>query len=329
MSDIYLTKVEKKELFIRSLVYTVSIFVIAYFSVAGPFLFTLVPWTFLIGIYGRLRYKDAIVTLLVSIITVIYANITSYGFNTYSVINIIISMIGALTGNIIGKMLFKLRRSYKLELFIKVNEKNTYKIVSIICTILIVLVYAYFNGDFVSYAVSRVNLHNSIVKELGENTDYKITGIKHVVGANFRYEYEVNAKGAHIKSVEDKGKVWYINASNVSQNMSNSLKSKILDSINQDKFSFKYNIDVDADSTINAIMPNEVYININITECIEEEYVNVAVLCREIYNCIQNENVAGVFLNVNNNSALFSKEDMEVLTLDEILAAFEVIKLDS
>ena len=120
-------------------------------------------------------------------------------------------------------------------------------------------------------------MHNSIIKELGENTDYKITGIKHVVGANFRYEYEINAKGAHIKAVEDKGKVWYINASNVSQNMSNSLKSKILDSINQDKFSFKYNIDVDADSTINAIMPNEVYININITECIEEEYVNVAV----------------------------------------------------
>lgn len=329
MSDIYLTKVEKKELFFRSLIYIVSIFAISYFSVSGPFLFTLIPWTFLIGIYGRLRYKDPIVTLLVTVITVIYANIASYGFNTFSVINIIIPMIGAFTGNIIGKMLFKLRRSYKLELFIKVNVKNTYKVVSVICTLIVIVMYAYFNGDFVSYAISRINLHSNINEELGENVDYKITGVKHIAGINFRYEYEINAYDIYIKAVEDKGKVWYINSENVSSGMCANLKFEILNSIDPDKYNFEYNIAVDAESNLSSMLPNAMYININVVELAEEEYESLVTFCKEIYKCIQNKNVGGIFLNVAGNSALYSKEELNTLTKDKILASFEVVELDS
>lgn len=329
MSDMYLTKVEKKELFFRSLIFILAIFAVSYFSVVGHFVFTLIPWTFFIGIYGRLRYKDPIVTLLVTVITVIYANIANYGFNNASVINIIVAMIGAAVGNIIGKMIFKLKRSHKLELFIKVNVKRTYKITSVICTAIILFIYIYFNGDIVTYTMSRINLHNDIEQEIGENAEYKIVGIKHIAGLSFKYEYEIETYNTRIKALESGGRVWYINSENMSEEVANNLKSKLLEKLSVIKCDFNYTIQLDADSDFTSILPSGIYINITVEDIEEENYEKLALLCNEMYKHIENENIAGIFLNVGEKCAVYSKEDLCLLTNDKILASFEVIELDS
>lgn len=329
MSDMYLTKVEKREIFFRSLIFVLAIFAISYFSVVGPFVFTLIPWVFLIGIYGRLRYKDPIITLLITCITITYANFANFGFNMISVINIIVAILGAVAGNVVGKILFKLKRCHNLEIFIKVNVKHAYQIICAICTAIIVFVHVYFNGDIVSYTISRINMHKAIEQEVGTNLDYKIMGVKHIAGLGFKYEYEAKINNICIKAVEDRGMVWYTNSDEISKSMANNLESKLTESLENVHCNFKYIVHVDADHNLNKMLPNSMDINITVTSISDEDYISLANLCKEIYKYILNENIGGIFLNVSDKSAIYSKQDLETLTKDKILESFEVVELDS
>ena len=55
MSEIYLTKIERKTIFTKALIFVLVTCVISNLTVTGPFYFNFIPWMYIIGVLGSVK----------------------------------------------------------------------------------------------------------------------------------------------------------------------------------------------------------------------------------------------------------------------------------
>ena len=55
MSQIYLTKIERKTIFTKSLIFVLIMFIISDLTVTGPFYFNFIPWLYVLGLLGSVK----------------------------------------------------------------------------------------------------------------------------------------------------------------------------------------------------------------------------------------------------------------------------------
>lgn len=191
MSEIYLTKIERKTIFTKSLIFVLIMFVISDLTVTGPFWFNFIPWMYLIGVVGSIKKIDSVLMSVIGAFTVFVASVIMQGgLNLSCVISTVITLVTLVLGIVTGKFIYEFILEHRLVKYIRHSKKVIY-IVSITVMFLASCVMVALNsGDIVTYLKSRANL-----KEYVETTyniqEYKITDSKYVSYVAGKYTHTI------------------------------------------------------------------------------------------------------------------------------------------
>lgn len=195
MSDMYLTKVERKSIFTHGLIYVLCTFVISDLTVVGPHIFVLVPWIYILGILGVNKFYHPVLTLVLSCITTFMASLFKYslGFETLmsTVISTSIVGMGIITGLCIKDFVLE----HRLVKYMSIQKKILNISLIVILTVLSVVGYSYHYGNVMGYAKAKQNVDN-FVKDIDEN--YEVLKYQYVLGTFDEYVYKVKVLGTEV-----------------------------------------------------------------------------------------------------------------------------------
>ncbi len=201
MSEIYLTKIERKTIFTKSLIFVLLMFIISDLTVTGPFWFNFIPWLYIVGTIGSIKKIDGVLISVIGTFTVFVASMIMQGeLNWNCIASTGTTLMSLIFGIITGKLIYQFILEHRLVKYIKHSKKVIY-ITSIIAMALTSWTMVSLNcGDIVTYLISRNNL-----KEYVETTynihDYKITDANYVYSVAGKYTYEVEVEGQKVHFV--------------------------------------------------------------------------------------------------------------------------------
>ena len=201
MSEIYLTKIERKTIFTKSLIFVLIMFIISDLTVTGPFWFNFIPWMYLVGTLGSMKKIDSVLMSIIGTFTVFVSSIIMQGeLNWSCIITTGITLISLIFGIITGKLVHQFVLEHRLVKYIKRSKKVIY-LVSIVAMALGSWTMVSLNsGNLVTYLISRSNL-----KEYVETTynieEYKITDANYVSSVVGKYTHEIELEGQKVRFV--------------------------------------------------------------------------------------------------------------------------------
>ena len=133
MSEIYLTKIERKTIFTKSLIFVLIMFVISDLTVTGPFWFNFIPWLYILGTIGSLKKIDSVLMCIIGAFTVFIASlIMGGGLTLDAILSTVIALINLVFGIFTGKLLYEFVLEHRLVKYIKRSRKTIYIISSIL-----------------------------------------------------------------------------------------------------------------------------------------------------------------------------------------------------
>lgn len=189
MSDMYLTKVERKTIFTQGLIYVLFVFIISDLTVVGPHIFVLFPWLYILGILGANKFYYPILTVALSCITTFMANLFKYNLGVQVLYSTLISTAVVAFGIITGLCIKDFVLEHRLVKYLPWKKKMLNISCIVILTILSFGIYAYQYGNALSFAKSRSMVKN-FVEEFTQ--DYIIQKYQYVSGTFNEYVYKVN-----------------------------------------------------------------------------------------------------------------------------------------
>ena len=203
MSEIYLTKIERKTIFTKSLIFVLVMFIISDLTVTGPFWFNFIPWMYIIGTLGSIKKIDSILMCIIGTFTVFAASlIMQAGINMACIINTVITLITLVLGIITGKFVYEFILEHRLVKYIKRSKKIMYIALIVLMLFTSCSIIALNSGDIVTYLKSRANLKEYI--ETTYNTqEYKIKDATYVsyVAGRYTHTIEVQEQSVHFVPV--------------------------------------------------------------------------------------------------------------------------------
>ena len=329
MSEIYLTKIERKTIFTKSLIFVLVMFIISDMTVTGPFYFNFIPWLYIVGIVGSIKKIDSILMSVIGTFTVFISSIIINGSFTLScVINPLISLGLLILGIISGKLIYEFILEHRLVKYLKPSKKTIYITLILLMLVVSFVTVALHKGDIVTYIISKNNLESYILDTY--NTDeIKIMDTKYSKDVPGKYIYTVKIKEQEVYFVPVT-KVTFKDANYLQRleilngKLANEMKD-ITQNVVQ-KYPLLKDINItykqeytklDVVPSITAMYLSKTYKDINLDKLYEE----LSLFINEI---IKIKEIDKVVININNNVLQLSKTDLEKLTGQYIKDGFEV-----
>lgn len=234
MSDMYLTKVERKTIFTQGIIYVLSVFVISDFTVVGPHVFVIFPWLYVLGILGVNKFYHPVLTVSLSCITTFMANLFKYNLGFEAIASTVVSTSVVVCGIITGLCIKDFVLEYRLVKYMSWKKKILNVAIIILLAIVTLVSYAYQYGNIVNY----IKAENKVKNYIEEFSDaYVIKKYQYVSGTFGEYVYKAEILGETV-TLNVKNKVELVDAGN--------WKEFLNSRINCD-FNFKSNIDCSLD----------------------------------------------------------------------------------
>lgn len=338
MSQIYLTKIERKTIFTKSLIFVLIMFIISDLTITGPFYFNFIPWLFLLGVLGSIKKIDNALMGIISTFTVFISSIiTEQGFNTAVLVETICAIVFIAFGIITGKLIYEFILEHRLVKYIKPSVKTLYITLIIIMTVISFAIVVIKDGNIFTYLNSRAN-----VEEYITNT-YNIEGFK-IKDATYntripgKYAFKVRMKGHDIYFMpltKTTFKDVYLeerlaNENRLLQEKTNSKVQNIintsypeLEDINITYLREYSKVGVNPDIT--AIYVDYARDNSLVDEQ-KDLYLEIYNLIKEITSEVQR--VDKIIININGISLDLTNDEMNELTPENFKGGFEIEELD-
>ncbi len=201
MSDIYLTKIERKTIFTKALIFVLIMFVISDLTVTGPFYFNFIPWLFILGVVGNLKKIDSVLMCFIASFTVFISSILTEGGVYLSCgIDVIVTLATLVLGIITGKILYEFVLEHRLVKYIKRSKKVFYIIAATVMFLVSYLMVGLNSGNIVTYIKSKSNLERYISRTYGIQ-EYEIVQTKYNRNVSGKYTYSVKIDGQEVHFV--------------------------------------------------------------------------------------------------------------------------------
>lgn len=336
MSEMYLTKVERKTIFTEAVIYVLLMFVISDFTVVGPFWFNFIPWLLLIGIIGSYKLINPIVTTLICAFTsFVSALIKTEGFNVNVVLITIVSTISVVLGVIIGKCIHQFILAHRLVKFLPMRERFLLVLIILISITVSVGSNAYVYGDAFSYGIS-LNNFNKYMDKTYLGISYKYTGAVYNRSVYGKYIHKVNSSEFDITFLA-KSKSIYVDMQieERTQKLNEDLTNKYIDTLSADiTNSCKYikveDLSLRYDYSKVGILPD--YISLYITTQSDSDEVYAEVI--KAINLVNEEDLSSiaslgqVVLKVGDKVININREDLNNLSVEYIKEGINIEQLD-
>ena len=337
MSDIYLTKIERKTIFTRSLIFVLLTFVISDLTVTGPFYFNFIPWIFLIGVIGEVKKIDKVLMGIITSFTVFVSSaIYSGSLNMNALINTGIALVLLVFGIITGRIIIEFILEHRLVKYIKPSKKIAYIMAGILLFVVSFGIVAIKDGNVFEYISSRKKLDNYILKTY-DVKDYSIKEVKYNKKATTKYIYKVEVNGVELELVpidttrfKDIHREERLNIANYSLQIEFNSK---LASIDMDKYEFIQDVKtrIEVEYSGNYINPDRkvIYISLNGVDYSKENEKKIYTeLASYINRVVALEDVEKAVLELNDNSMEISKDKFNDVTYNYLQGGFVIEELD-
>lgn len=190
MSDMYLTKVERKTIFTQGLIYVLFTFIISDLTVVGPHWFIVFPWLFILGILGVNKFYHPVLTVVLSTITTAMASLFKYNLSVETLTSTLIATSVVSCGIIVGLCIKDFVLDQRLVKHLSTKKKITNIVVMVVLTISTVVAYSCRYGNIISYAKSRSDVNKYLDKAGIE--DYTVEKYQYISGSFNEYVYKLN-----------------------------------------------------------------------------------------------------------------------------------------
>ena len=197
MSEIYLTKIERKTIFTKSLIFVLIMFIISDLTVTGPFYFNFLPWMYILGTLGSIKKIDSVLMCVISAFTVFIATLITNGMWSDCVLATLVTIVNLVLGIITGRICYEFILEHRLVKYIKRSKKIMYIITVSIMFLASCLIVALNSGNVITYLKSKSNLDKYIIKTYGVQ-DYTVTKVRYESSVPGKYVYKVNIKGEEV-----------------------------------------------------------------------------------------------------------------------------------
>lgn len=265
MSEIYLTKVERKTIFTQGLIYVLLMFVIADVMVVGPLWFKLFPWIYFLGLIAKSKFSKPVLALVIASFTTFISAILKTGGVTLEVMIVTLNSIFMVTAGVItGSYIFDLKLSHRLVKFIPKAKKVYMVITCVFITFVIFVINSYINGNVVNYITSKNNISKYVEKQYSVS-EFEIESVKYeLVNFEPQYTYDLKIKGQDVKIIYNKNKRFEdINYMSRLEKINREYNKNIKDKLNifeTTKHIKKENISFELEYLDNFLLPNKLNI---------------------------------------------------------------------
>ena len=331
MSEIYLTKIERKTIFTKSLIFVLIVFIISDLTVTGPFWFNFIPWMYLLGTFGSIKKIDGVLMIVIATFTVFVSSIIMQGeMNMACITNSVITLVTLVLGIITGKFICEFILEHRLVKYIRRSRKITYIVLIAIMLLASCIMVGINSGDIVTYFSSRANLIEYIDTTYGTEK-YKITDANyvHYLPGKYTHKIEVGRQNVYFTPVtktvfkdtnKDMRRLQFIYA------LEKETSSKIIEIRN------KYSLMKDAYITFSleygdvSLIPNVTvlkidYKNVDETTELDKLYEQTVSVIEELQNVKQ---IQKVIITLQDKVLQITNENVSNITAEYIKGGFEI-----
>lgn len=336
MSEIYLTKIERKTIFTKSLIFVLIMFIISDLTVTGPFWFNFIPWMFLLGLLGSIKKIDGVLMGIIGTFTVFISSlIVEQSVNLMCVINTVVALMLLILGIVSGKLIFEFILEHRLVKYLRPSKKVIYIISMVIMLIISFVVVGLKDGNIITYLKSKNNLDNHI-KTTYDMTEYRISKTIYNAKLPGKYAYVVKVQNEEIYFVPATETIFNdVNKEERLQDINYNLEAdmgiKVAKIFNEQDYTLLNNANITflKEYTKMDVVPNQLvlYIDCTVEEKEQEKlYKELEMFIQEVLTF--DEKVDKVNISINNTSLELTEEKLENLTYAQIQGGFEVEELD-
>ncbi|MDD2495739.1 MAG: hypothetical protein PHE29_11180 [Tissierellia bacterium] len=180
MSDIYLTKKERKTIYTEAFVYICFVLFACYLTVFGNTFVRMIPMLYILGIIGRILFKRPIETTIFGFITILVFGFLLESKITWVLVSLAIySSMMIIFGNITGYILKLLYENYMQRKFIKYYKKIGYIMGLVFALIVPLMLNNLVNSNPISYFSIKSNLKKHINEKYNAK-EYNITNVNYI-----------------------------------------------------------------------------------------------------------------------------------------------------
>lgn len=331
MSEIYLTKIERKTIFTKSLIFVLIMFIISDLTVTGPFYFNFIPWLYIIGVLGSIKKIDSILMCIIGTFTVFVATLITNGMWSACVLNTVVTLANLVLGIITGRMCFEFILEHRLVKYIKHSKKIMYIVTMIVMFLLSCLMVALNSGNVVTYLKSKANLDEYITSTYNTQ-DYDVIQVGYNTRVQGKYVYKVEINNQQVDFVPVTKSIFKdANKDMRYLQLQRNLEAETINKVNEilqkypliQNSSVKFNIDYDSFGVDSKV------IAMTIKHTTTEE--NLAEVYSQIANCVKElqkvKEAQKIIITVNDKTLQIASENIELLTVDYIKGGFEIEEL--
>lgn len=331
MADIYLTKLERKTIFTRSLIYVLVLFVIADITVVGPFFINFIPLLYIVSILISIKGVDKVLTGIIGGFTVFVTSLITNGFNNTTLLYTLNATVQLGLGMLSAHIIHQFILNHRLVRDLDNKKKGTYVLFLVLFTILSYVMTSAIHGDIFTYFESKSNLDKYISNVY--NLDYDIKQVKHDRKLQGEYAYAVDIDGEEVHFVpvlgnafKDANKEERLKLKNKVAN--ENIKSELLKTVNDMRILKASSFELAYEYTKFGVAPDKLVLNINIVAEKEEKivYAELAYAVKKLVKAETKIDEINIVLNKANLH--IERKDVDLLTPEYIEGGFNIEDLD-
>lgn len=337
MSEMYLTKVERKTIFTEALIYVLLMFIISDLTVMGPFWFNFIPWLLFIGIIGITKRIKITATIVICSFTIFISNIIKYEEVNLNVILVTISSIVTLAlGAVIGKLIRQLVLSHRLVKFLPVKEKIFIIVVISFIAIISILMNSYISGDILTYSISK-NHFSKYMESTYKSIDYKVKDVIFNRNIYNKYIYTITTDGQEVTFIP-KSKLIYVDDNlnkrreKLNEELNNEFTNKIANIVELDFKNIEIkNLSVKYEYTEVSILPNIITLYVSNDDKDDNVYKEIVDLIDIVNNLRLSDfsKLGQVVIDLDNSVLIIKAEDFDKINEQYIKNGLNIEQLDS
>lgn len=325
MSDMYLTKVERKTIFTQGLIYVLFTFIVSDLTVVGPHLFIVFPWLFILGILGVNKFYHPVLTVVLSTITTFMASLFKYNLGVETLTSTLMSASVVSCGIIVGLCIKEFVLDHRLVKHLSTQKKITNIVIIVVLTISTLIAYSCRYGNVISYIKSRACI-KSYLNETGI-TEYTVEKYQYITGSFNEYVYKLNLLNGTV-TIKTKNDITITNFGEWKAYMNGTLNKDI----NVSKENFKVNLNYEFSSV--ELIPDDIIATININKLDVSDELKIQDSVNDIqavlnYKDKLGKSVIRCILVINNSVTTLSKDEFVNINSDYIKQIITVEELEN
>jgi len=207
----YLTRIEKRKIYIESIAFIVSIFLASYLVICNNIFIRMIPVLYILGIVGRKVFNKPIITSILGFFNIlIFGFVINGSFDINVLLLAVYSLFMIIAGEATGYIIFELYQNFKLRKFIKHYTKIAYSVSLFFLILIPLFLNNLVNSNIVTYAINKAKIE-SYIAEHYSNT-YSINNVNYTPAiTGGMYEFTVAIDSYVVKLDYGKGQITDVN----------------------------------------------------------------------------------------------------------------------